>query len=291
MQILANGIVIEYEEYGKKTDPVLILIRGLGSQLIHWPQNLISGFTEVGYRVIIFDNRDIGLSARCPKDGFSYDKENIVKTIDAGKNVVPAYSLDDMALDVIGLMDTIGIDKAHIFGMSLGGAITQVLLINHQARILSAVIVMSSSKLSDQSRIKKIALQHTSKYEYIENAVNENKLWGNSSFPVSENYVRDVSGRAFDRGAESEAVNRQASAVYSFGDRREALKATNLPCLVIHGEDDVLVLPEEGKEISSLIKDSEIKIIGGMGHEITPLLSSTIINLVHDFLSRRCNIK
>jgi len=291
MQILANGIVIEYEEYGKKTDPVLILIRGLGSQLIHWPQNLISGFTEVGYRVIIFDNRDIGLSARCPKDGFSYDKENIVKTIDAGKNVVPAYSLDDMALDVIGLMDTIGIDKAHIFGMSLGGAITQVLLINHQARILSAVIVMSSSKLSDQSRIKKIALQHTSKYEYIENAVSENKLWGNSSFPVSENYVRDVSGRAFDRGAESEAVNRQASAVYSFGDRREALKATNLPCLVIHGEDDVLVLPEEGKEISSLIKDSEIKIVGGMGHEITPLLSSTIINLVHDFLSRRCNIK
>ena len=291
MQILANGIVIEYEEYGKKTDPVLILIRGLGSQLIHWPQNLISGFTEVGYRVIIFDNRDSGLSARCPKDGFSYDKENIVKTIDAGKNVVPAYSLDDMALDVIGLMDTIGIDKAHIFGMSLGGAITQVLLINHQARILSAVIVMSSSKLSDQSRIKKIALQHTSKYEYIENAVSENKLWGNSSFPVSENYVRDVSGRAFDRGAESEAVNRQASAVYSFGDRREALKATNLPCLVIHGEDDVLVLPEEGKEISSLIKDSEIKIIGGMGHEITPLLSSTIINLVHDFLSRRCNIK
>jgi pimeloyl-ACP methyl ester carboxylesterase len=291
MQILANGIVIEYEEYGKKTDPVLILIRGLGSQLIHWPQNLISGFTEVGYRVIIFDNRDIGLSARCPKDGFSYDKENIVKTIDAGKNVVPAYSLDDMALDVIGLMDAIGIDKAHIFGMSLGGAITQVLLINHQARILSAVIVMSSSKLSDQSRIKKIALQHTSKYEYIENAVSENKLWGNSSFPVSENYVRDVSGRAFDRGAESEAVNRQASAVYSFGDRREALKATNLPCLVIHGEDDVLVLPEEGKEISSLIKDSEIKIIGGMGHEITPLLSSTIINLVHDFLSRRCNIK
>ena len=291
MQILANGIVIEYEEYGKKTDPVLILIRGLGSQLIHWPQNLISGFTEVGYRVIIFDNRDIGLSARCPKDGFSYDKENIVKTIDAGKNVVPAYSLDDMALDIIGLMDTIGIDKAHIFGMSLGGAITQVLLINHQARILSAVIVMSSSKLSDQSRIKKIALQHTSKYEYIENAVSENKLWGNSSFPVSENYVRDVSGRAFDRGAESEAVNRQASAVYSFGDRREALKATNLPCLVIHGEDDVLVLPEEGKEISSLIKDSEIKIIAGMGHEITPLLSSTIINLVHDFLSRRCNIK
>ena len=126
---------------------------------------------------------------------------------------------------------------------------------------------MSSSKLSDQSRIKKIALQHTSKYEYIENAVSENKLWGNSSFPVSENYVRDVSGRAFDRGAESEAVNRQASAVYSFGDRREALKATNLPCLVIHGEDDVLVLPEEGKEISSLIKDSEIKIFTSKDNE------------------------
>ena len=267
-----------------------MFIRGLGSQLIHWPSNFINGFVEVGYRVIIFDNRDIGLSARCPKKEISYSRENIISTIDAGEKITPAYSLDDMALDVVGLMDAIGIEKAHIFGMSLGGAVAQVLLINHQSRLHTVTIVMSSSKLSDPSRIKKIALQHNTKEEYVENAVFENKIWGNSSFPVSEDYVRDVASRAFDRGAESEAVNRQASAVYSFGDRREALKATNLPCLVIHGEDDVLVLPEEGKEISSLINDSEIEIIVGMGHEITPLVSSKIINLVHDFLIRRCNI-
>ena len=290
MQILANNINIEYEDFGKKTDPTILFIRGLGSQLIHWPSNFINGFVEVGYRVIIFDNRDIGLSARCPKKEISYSRENIISTIDAGEKITPAYSLDDMALDVVGLMDAIGIEKAHIFGMSLGGAVAQVLLINHQSRLHTATIVMSSSKLSDPSRIKKIALQHNTKEEYVENAVFENKIWGNSSFPVSEDYVRDVASRAFDRGAESEAVNRQASAVYSFGDRREALKTTNLPCLVIHGEDDVLVLPEEGKEISSLINDSEIETIVGMGHEITPLVSSKIINLVHDFLIRRCNI-
>ena len=132
-----------------------MFIRGLGSQLIHWPSNFINGFVEVGYRVIIFDNRDIGLSASCPKKGISYKRENIVNIINAGEKLTPAYSLDDMALDVVGLMDAIGIEKAHIFGMSLGGAITQVLLINHKARLHSATIVMSSSKLSDPSRIKK----------------------------------------------------------------------------------------------------------------------------------------
>ena len=240
--------------------------------------------------MIIFDNRDIGLSDRCPKDGMSYDRESIISAIDAGIEIIPAYSLEDMAMDVIGLMNALEIEKAHIFGMSLGGAITQLLLINHQHRLLSATIVMSAAKLSDPKRIKKIALQHDNKAEYVENAVNENKIWGNANFPVSEDYVRDLAGRAFDRGASSEAINRQASAVYSFGDRRAALKLIDLPCLVIHGADDVLVPPEEGKEISSLIKASEVEIIEGMGHEITPLLSSRIINLVDDFLNRRCNI-
>jgi pimeloyl-ACP methyl ester carboxylesterase len=290
MQILANNIQIEYEDFGLKTNPAIVLIRGLGSQLIHWPSNFVIGFVELGYRVIIFDNRDIGLSDRCPKDGMSYDRESIISAIDAGIEIIPAYSLDDMAMDVIGLMNALEIEKAHIFGMSLGGAITQLLLINHQHRLLSATIVMSAAKLSDPKRIKKIALQHDNKAEYVENAVNENKIWGNANFPVSEDYVRDLAGRAFDRGASSEAINRQASAVYSFGDRRAALKLIDLPCLVIHGADDVLVPPEEGKEISSLIKASEVEIIEGMGHEITPLLSSRIINLVDDFLNRRCNI-
>ena len=93
---------------------------------------------------------------------------------------------------------------------------------------------------------------------------------------------------AYDRGAESEGVNRQFSASFSFGDRRESLKLVDLPCLVIHGEDDILVLPEEGKEISSLIKGSELQIISGMGHEITPLLSQIIVNIVKEFLKRRC---
>ena len=290
MQILANNIQIEYEDFGLKTNPAIVLIRGLGSQLIHWPSNFVIGFVELGYRVIIFDNRDIGLSERCPNNGMSYDRESIISAIDAGIEIIPAYSLDDMAMDVIGLMNALEIEKAHIFGMSLGGAITQLLLINHQHRLLSATIVMSAAKLSDPKRIKKIALQHDNKAEYVENAVNENKIWGNANFPVSEDYVRDLAGRAFDRGASSEAINRQASAVYSFGDRRAALKLIDLPCLVIHGADDVLVPPEEGKEISSLIKASEVEIIEGMGHEITPLLSSRIINLVDDFLNRRCNI-
>jgi pimeloyl-ACP methyl ester carboxylesterase len=288
LQILVNNIYIEYDDYGNNADPVLILIRGLGSQLIHWPKNLINGLVEVGYRVIIFDNRDIGLSSRCPLKGVSYDKQTIIKKIDSGQKIMPAYSLDDMALDVIGLMDELDIAKAHIFGMSLGGVITQVLAINYPHRLISTTIVMSGAKLVDPNRIKQVALEHISKDEYISNAVYENSLWGNPKFPVSEDYVRDLAGKAYDRGADSEGVNRQFSAIFSFGDRREALKLVDLPCLVIHGEDDVLVLPEEGKEISSLVKGSELKIISGMGHEITPMLSPIIVNIVHEFLKRRC---
>ena len=288
MQILVNSIYIEYEDYGDNTDPALVLIRGLGSQLIHWPKNFISGLVEVGYRVIIFDNRDIGLSSRCPLNGVPYDKQSIIKKIDSGQKVMPAYSLDDMALDVIGLMNELDIAKAHIFGMSLGGVITQVLAINYPHRMISTTIVMSAAKLVDSNRIKQVALDHISKDEYISNAIHENSLWGNPKFPVSEDYVRDLAGKAYDRGADSEGVNRQFSAIFSFGDRREALKLIDLPCLVIHGEDDVLVLPEEGKEISSLVKGSELRIISGMGHEITPLLSPIIVNIVHEFLKRRC---
>ena len=265
-----------------------MLIRGLGSQLIHWPKNLINGLVEAGYRVIIFDNRDIGLSSRCPLNGVSYDKQSIIKKIDSGQKIMPAYSLDDMALDVIGLMDELYIAKAHIFGMSLGGVITQVLAINYPHRLISTTIVMSAAKLADPNRIKQVALEHSSKAEYVSNAVQENSLWGNSKFPVSKDYVRDLAGKAYERGADSEGVNRQFSAIFSFGDRREALKLVDLPCLVIHGEDDVLVLPEEGKEISSLLKGSELRIISGMGHEITPLLSPIIVNIVHEFLKRRC---
>ena len=288
MQILVNSIYIEYEDYGDNADPAFVLIRGLGSQLIHWPKNLINGLVEAGYRVIIFDNRDIGLSSRCPLNGVPYDKQSIIKKIDSGQKIMPAYSLDDMALDVIGLMNELDIAKAHIFGMSLGGVITQVLAINYPHRLISTTIVMSAAKLADPNRIKQVALEHSSKAEYVSNAVQENSLWGNSKFPVSKDYVRDLAGKAYERGADSEGVNRQFSAIFSFGDRREALKLVDLPCLVIHGEDDVLVLPEEGKEISSLLKGSELRIISGMGHEITPLLSPIIVNIVHEFLKRRC---
>lgn len=288
MKIFANNINIEYEDYGKLDDPVLILIRGLGSQLIHWPKDFINGFVAQGYRVIIFDNRDIGLSSPCPVEGISYDKKTIIDKINAGEEIVPAYTLDDMALDVIGLMDGLHIAKAHVFGMSLGGVVAQVLAINYQHRLISTTIVMSAAKLTDPGRIKQVALEHVTKDDYVSNALYENKIWGNSKFPVSEDYVRDLATKAYERGVDSEAVNRQFSAIYSFGDRREALKLVDLPCLVIHGEDDVLVLPDEGEEISSLVKNSEFEIISGMGHEITPSLSPIIINLVHTFLQRRC---
>ena len=148
MQIQANGIFLEYEEYGAKDAPPLILIRGLGTQLIHWPREFISGFLEAGFRVIIFDNRGVGKSQRIQREGASADAKTILKRIEAGQDIPVFFELGDMARDVVGLMDSLEIDKAHCFGISMGGAIMQALAIDHADRLISATFVMTRTRVS-----------------------------------------------------------------------------------------------------------------------------------------------
>jgi len=287
MQIRANGIWLEVEAHGPPDGIPLILIRGLGTQLVQWPQAFVQGFAALGYRTIIFDNRDSGLSQRCPAEGVPGAADQIVAMVNDGNIPDPAYSVSDMAKDVIGLMDALEIETTHVLGISMGGLIAQILAKNHADRLLSDTIVMTSAGLRNPAILPMILARAQTRTEAQDALVEEFRNWGSPGYPMPEAEIREQAGRNWDRAHDPEGVNRQALATISAPDRREDLKSIDLPCLVIHGADDTLIPPAEGRDIAALIPDAELRIVEGMGHIITPLLAPVIVDMVHDFIQRR----
>lgn len=297
MQVSANGITIEAELHGSEDGCPLIMVRGLGTQLAHWPEALVEGFAGAGFRVVAFDNRDVGLSQRCPAPGVPAQADAILDRIRRGEPIAPAYTLDDMAADVVGLMDALGIEKAHVFGISMGGGITQLLALNHADRLLSATIVMSACRPlaarsgGDAEAAAELASsllsRPQSRQEYLDAQVAEHAQWGSPGYPMPEDDIRAMAARAYDRGVDAEGINRQLLATSAAGGRCGALGAVTLPCLVIHGRDDALLPVELGAEIADSIPGSEFHAIDGMGHIITPALAPLIVETVRDFIARR----
>lgn len=287
MQIKANNIMLEVEEFGPKDGPPLILIRGLGSQLVYWPQEFVQGFASLGYRTIIFDNRDVGLSQRFAREGVTDSKASILERAAGGDLPEPAYLLDDMADDVVGLMDALDIPRAHIFGISMGGGIAQLLAIDHADRLLSATIVMTTAKFRGADMLEILLMEDEDRAAFQESWIAGNLDYGSPGFYAPDSYIRFEAGLAWDRGADAAGVNRQTLATMASTDRREMLKSVDLACLVIHGAVDTLIAPDKGREIATLIPKAELEIIEGMGHVITPLLAPVIVDLVDNFIAKR----
>ncbi len=291
MQITANGIQIEVEDHGPREGVPLVLIRGLGSQLIHWPTEFVQGLTAAGFRVVLFDNRDVGLSQRCPKEGVPSQADEITAQALAEGAVPAAYRLDDMAADVVGVMDALGIAKAHVFGMSMGGAIVQLLCMDHAERLLSASIVMATSRPFSERRgnaewLATLLAHQVDRDSFLENAVAEYAFWGSPAYPMTEAEVRAQAALAYDRAFDPEGVNRQVLAVIASVDRRQDLTRVTVPCQVIHGENDTLIPPEAGAEIAGLIPQCDHHLIEGMGHVITPKQAPMLVALMQDFVAR-----
>ncbi|TCL08158.1 pimeloyl-ACP methyl ester carboxylesterase [Shimia isoporae] len=292
MQIKANGITLEYETHGPKDGVPLILIRGLGSQMIHWPAELYEGLAKRGYFVIRFDNRDVGLSQRCPHPDAPGDADDILALTQAGKPVTPAYQLTDMAKDVIGLMDALDIDTAHIFGISMGGGITQLLVNHHPDRLRSATIVMTAARplvSVDQAAtiLPALLARPQDRATYVSGWVSEHATNGSPGFPMTEKEIRAEAELAFDRGVDADGINRQLLAVLNAPDQRATLARTTVSCQVIHGEDDALIPVDLGAEIASIIPNCPFHRIAGMGHIITPKLAPQIVDIVDGFISDR----
>jgi len=267
-----NGLSLCYEIRGATDAPTIVLIRGLGTQLIEWPNALLDGFVHGGLRVVVFDNRDAGLST---------------EMTDAD----PAYRLEDMAGDVIGLMDHLRIDRAHVFGISMGGMIAQHVAMGHSARVRSLISVMSSSgnpslpQPSADMRARLVESAESTEALIELNAANR-AAFGSPGYPESREERLAAARRAHARSLRPAGVARQMRAVIADGSRVQRLRDLSVPTLVIHGADDALVPVAAGHDTAAAIPGARLEIIAGMGHNIPESLAPRIVAIVLDFIAR-----
>lgn len=271
--VTANGIRIEYDTFGDSSLPALLLIAGNGAQMIVWDAQFCELLAGAGLFVIRFDNRDAGLSTKFDEAGVP-DMMAAFQAAMAGKPVATAYTLDDMADDSVGLLDALGIGKAHICGASMGGMIAQVIACRHPQRVLSLISMMANTgnpglpmgRMDALAAV--IAPAPEGRDAWVEHYVNVwRKIWS-PGFPYEEERVRAFMQHSHDRSYYPQGMARQNTAVIAAGDRRPALASINVPTLVIHGSDDPLIPVEGGKDTARVIPGAELLVIEGMGHDM-----------------------
>jgi pimeloyl-ACP methyl ester carboxylesterase len=265
----ANGIHIEYETLGDPAARPLLLIGGLATQLIQWDDDLCGDLVRRGHYVIRFDNRDAGLSTKCDEPR----QVNLVQRTHRGDSN-PPYTLDDMADDAVGLLDALGIGKAHICGTSMGGMIAQTVAIRHPSRVLSLISIYSTTGNKDLPPPKPevvellLAPAPRERDAYIQHMVTLFKAMAGRGFAFDEAWTRMIVGRAFDRSFSPEGTARQVKAVMAQGNRKKALASVTAPTLVIHGTDDPVVPVEAGRDTVEAIPGARLMLIEGMGHDL-----------------------
>jgi pimeloyl-ACP methyl ester carboxylesterase len=271
--VTANGIQIEYDTFGDGSFPALLLVAGNGAQLMFWDVEFCELLAKKGYFVIRFDNRDAGLSTKFDEAGIP-DFMAAVEAAMAGKPLESAYSLDDMADDAIGLLNALGIEKAHICGASMGGMIAQVIAYRHPKRVLSLTSIMSTTGNPDLPQGKPEALAAVlapapaKREAYVEHMMNVwRKIWS-PGFPFEEKRARTFIEESYDRSYYPQGAVRQNIALIANGDRRPLLSTIAVPTLVIHGADDPLIPVEGGKDTVRVIPGAKLLIMNGMGHDM-----------------------
>jgi pimeloyl-ACP methyl ester carboxylesterase len=265
----ANGIELCYQEMGDPDGEPLLLVMGLATQMIAWHDGLCRLLAERGYRVIRFDNRDIGRSTK-------HDRAGVPSKVDLllGRRASAPYLLRDMADDAVGLLDHLGIDQAHVVGASMGGMIVQQLAIDHPRRLRSMVSIMSTTgnRRSGQPSLKTFGIllgnPPKGREQVIARAVRTFKVIGSPGFPFEEDMVREMAGRSYDRGHSAAGVIRQLHAIVASGDRTKALHDVQVPTAVIHGTRDPLVKPSGGRATAKAIRGARLMMIDGMGHDL-----------------------
>ena len=287
VQILANGIQIEADAAGDPSAVAILLIRGLGTQMIQWPPSLLRELVAAGHRVVRFDNRDVGLSQKFDSHPTT-DLATVMQTVRAGGAPEVAYRLDDMAEDAIGVLDAFGIERAHVLGISMGGMIAQLVAAKHPDRTRSLISVMSSSGDPSLPAAKPEAMQVLmSRPEnpldrecVIEHGLAGRRVIGSPDYPDDDEQVRDELGRAFDRCYHPAGVARQMAAVIASGSRVPLLARIAAPTLVIHGAADPLVDIEAGRDTARRIPGARFEVIAGMGHDLPSALVPRLVDLI-----------
>jgi len=281
----ANGIELCYEIFGAPDAEPLVLIMGLGAQMIHWDDEFCRQLAARGFRVIRFDNRDIGKSTQM-KGGKRLGGLELLKLKLFKTPVAAPYKLYDMATDTISLLDALHIKRAHIVGASMGGMIAQEIAIVFPERVRSLTSIMSTTgnpKVPGPTREASallLAPPVTTRDEFIVRFAQTWKLLRVGSFPQDEALDRERAIRTFERGLHPEGVGRQLRAILASGSRKERLAKVKAPTLVIHGTVDPLVRPEGGKDTAASIPGAKLLMVEGMGHALPIPMWPQIIDAI-----------
>lgn len=291
-QIKANGIDIEYETFGRKTDPALLLIMGFSAQMTMWPVKLCEGLAARGFYVIRFDNRDVGKSTHLSQLGVPNVGEAMAKMM-AGQPVTAPYTLDDMAADAVGLLDALGIASAHIVGASMGGMIAQIIGAKYPQKTRSMVSIMSTTGRPGLPAAKPEAMAALTTPPASDSREDRiaagRRIWnaiGSPGFPPAEDELEELLQREVDRVPyDPDGPARQMVAIIAAAPRNDMLKNVRCPCLVIHGADDPLLPVECGKDTAACIAGCELVVIPGMGHDFTNALVPLYLEYIGNFVS------
>ena len=282
----ANGINLAYEEFGEVDHPAILLIMGLGTQMIAWPEDFCRGLAERGYRVIRFDNRDSGMSQKMNRAPVP----NLLKMAAFSRLKLPLnvpYKLHDMADDALGLLDALEIENAHFVGVSMGGMIAQLVAGHFPSRVSSLTSIMSTSGHRDlpgadpQVSLQMIRRPRTINAEaQIDYSMRTYRLIGSPAYPPSDEELRTKLRTSFKRCYYPAGYKRQMAAIAASGDRVDLLKKIKTPTLVIHGKADRLVPVEGGIDTARHIKGARLELIDGMGHDLPKALLPRFVDLI-----------
>jgi len=272
-RLASNGMELAYDTFGDRTAPPVVLVMGLGTQMIAWPDRLCEDLAAGGRFVVRYDNRDVGLSTHLD-DLPTPDVHEVLL-----RRRRPAYLIDDMAEDLIGLLDALDLERAHLVGASMGGFIAQTATLAHPERVLSQTLIMTStgSRRVGQAKValapKLLARRgRLTREEAIEAAVTTFRLIGSRGSLFDEEHLRDLAGRSYDRSHDARGYLRQLGAVVAQRNRTRALTQVSVPTLVMHGLHDPLVAVSGGLALARLIRGARFVGFSGMGHDLPPTL-------------------
>lgn len=291
---VSTGIEIEYETFGSPSNPAVLLVSGFTAQMLMWPADFCRIIADAGYHVIRFDNRDCGLSTKL--DGATVDTDGVIRAalLDDPVPAVP-YNLSNMAADAVGLLDALGIERAHVIGGSMGGMIVQIIAIEHPNRVASLTSIMSNSgepeygQPTPEAMEALVAPPPTDRDAYIESSKNW-MVWQSKKYATVEQNRLDAAA-SFDRSFYPQGAPRQLAAIYASGRRTDGLKGITTPTLVIHGTDDTLIAPSGGVRAAELIPNAKLDMVDDMGHDLPralwPRITGSIIGHLSSFSSAK----
>jgi pimeloyl-ACP methyl ester carboxylesterase len=282
------GLDIVYESFGETGAPAVLLIMGVAAQMIHWPDDFCQALAGAGLQVIRFDNRDSGLSTHLT----GAPPPNLPAAL-AGDLSSVSYTLSDMAADSVGLLDSLGIEKAHLVGASMGGAIAQTIAIEHPGRVKSLTSMMATTGNRSVGQPSPDALREmfggppaATREEVIQQMIRSSRVVASPAYPRDENEVAARSERAYDRCHDPAGTARQAVATVASGDRTERLRKLQVPALVIHGLADRMCDPSGGRATAEAIPGAELVLIEGLGHELPPGARPQVAARIIEFVWR-----